>query len=97
MRHIVLDFSEIENQEELHDLLQEVLELPTYYGRNLDALWDCLSEVRDYLLIELIGIHTLFESVGPYSAKLLHTLDEAAEKNPYIWLKVRESFLFDDL
>ena len=26
-----------------HKILKEKLELPDYYGENLDALWDCLT------------------------------------------------------
>lgn len=26
-----------------HSILQEKFELPKYYGKNLDALWDCIT------------------------------------------------------
>lgn len=42
MQMITLDFSEIKNTAQLHDYLAEVFSLPEDYGRNLDALWDCL-------------------------------------------------------
>lgn len=28
-----------------HDYLMEVLDFPDYYGKNLDALYDCLCEI----------------------------------------------------
>lgn len=28
-----------------HDYLMEALDLPDYYGKNLDALYDCLTEI----------------------------------------------------
>ena len=33
--------------DDLHRALQRMLSLPDYYGRNGDALYDCLSERRD--------------------------------------------------
>ncbi len=42
MKEIVLDFSKIETRWELHEYFKEVFDLPDHYGRNLDALWDCL-------------------------------------------------------
>ena len=34
---------EIRTRDELHDVFIRKLDLPAYYGRNLDALWDMLS------------------------------------------------------
>ncbi len=36
----------IETAAEFHDAVAEALGLPDYYGRNLDALADCLGDVR---------------------------------------------------
>ena len=32
-------------RETAHTYLKEILHLPDYYGRNLDALYDCLCEI----------------------------------------------------
>ena len=32
-------------KKEGHDYLKEVLNFPDYYGKNLDALYDCLCEI----------------------------------------------------
>ena len=39
-----IDLTDIKTRSELHDLLFRELRLPSYYGRNLDALRDVLSE-----------------------------------------------------
>ncbi|HHU52761.1 MAG TPA: barstar family protein [Clostridiaceae bacterium] len=90
MRLIFLDFINIEDKISLHDYLIEKFNLPDYYGRNLDALWDCLMEISDYTLIEMQNIFALYGKLGDYSAKFLKTLDDAALENSYIWLKVLE-------
>ena len=63
-----------------HDELARALELPAYYGRNLDALWDLTTTMK----AEAVLTHTdaMLGAMGPYGVRLLKTLTEAAEKNP---------------
>lgn len=42
-----IDLSGIESKEEFHKVLERELPLPEYYGRNLDALYDVLTEVSE--------------------------------------------------
>ncbi len=43
MTYITLDFSGIKSLWDLHEYFMTVFDLPDYYGRNMDALWDCLQ------------------------------------------------------
>lgn len=43
----VLDAAQMLTKEEAHTYLKEVFGFPEYYGRNLDALYDFLSEKED--------------------------------------------------
>lgn len=47
MKEYVLDFAGLDSRQALHAYLKEVFPLPDYYGRNLDALWDCLYQSFD--------------------------------------------------
>ena len=40
---IELKLSHIKQYDSVHHWLAAQLELPTHYGHNLDALWDCLT------------------------------------------------------
>ena len=44
MRTIMLDGSLYTTRDEVHAALKRMLDLPSYYGMNADALHDCLSE-----------------------------------------------------
>ena len=69
----VIDLSNVSSIAELHDILAEAMNLPAYYGRNLDALWDCLiSDLEPSCTIHL----TLSDST-PY-ADVLQELFERA-------------------
>ena len=69
-----------------HDHLQEVLTLPEYYGRNLDALYDLLTEMGNGTEIRVLRSDLIRVNLGGYGDALLETLAEAAENNPGIKL-----------
>lgn len=39
-----VDFEKIKSYFEIHEILKRDLDFPDYYGGNLDALWDCLTD-----------------------------------------------------
>ncbi len=41
----VLDFSNVKYYFDIHAVISEALDLPFYYGRSWDALWDCLTDI----------------------------------------------------
>lgn len=44
MSQIFIDGLLVNSQKALHSQLAGALNFPSYYGKNLDALWDCLSD-----------------------------------------------------
>lgn len=74
---ITLDASKMTERREAHTYLQEELNFPEYYGRNLDALYDCLTDL-DETEVEFIGIEDAAET---YFSKVLRVFREAAEDN----------------
>ena len=47
MRKIILDIEKMRSLPMLHKYLHTALALPEYYGANLDALYDCLTEIAE--------------------------------------------------
>ncbi len=47
MKRITLDGNILADAAKVHDYLMEILEFPEYYGKNLDALHDCLTDLED--------------------------------------------------
>ena len=46
-REYQIDLMGVETKSALHERIARVLELPDYYGNNLDALHDCLTDMTD--------------------------------------------------
>lgn len=72
---IILDFSTINSKDDLHDYLQNTLHLPKYYGRNLDALNDCLSEIKSNMNLILKNKEHLKTCLGEYADFVFKVLE----------------------
>ena len=63
MAEIVLDGLELRSLEEVHDRFAAVL--PAWYGRNLDALFDCLTDPGEPVTVRLLHREALENRLGP--------------------------------
>lgn len=53
MKKYILNGDSFKSRQEAYEHISQVLEFPNYFGKNLDALWDLLSERTDQeILIE---------------------------------------------
>ena len=77
----ILDGRTVDSRETLHQRLTELLHLPAWYGRNLDALHDCLTELREPVTLRVIHAHALRETLGGYASGFGHVLDDSEREN----------------
>ena len=62
----------------LHDALTKQFDFPAHYGRNLDALYDLLTErPEDSYRIEIENAEALEEHLGGYYRVFLGVLEDA--------------------
>ena len=73
-----LDGRRMTTRENAHDHLAQQLALPSWYGRNLDALYDLLTAGIAADTIVLSHADAL-EALGAYGRRLMQTLEDAAE------------------
>ena len=78
-REYILNCEEMTDRERAHEYIAEVLEFPDYYGKNLDALFDCLTEMGESSIL-FINLDAL-EMLGDYSGALLAVFEEAEQAN----------------
>ena len=78
MNRIELDVRNIFTVRALHIYLAYRLDLPAHYGKNLDALHDCLTEQKD-VEIEVQHEEEMLAALGKYGEKLMQVMEK--EKN----------------
>ncbi len=81
MRTVVIDFSRFGNAKEAHAYLKDTLSFPEYYGANLDALHDVLTEIAEDTEILTAA------SGAEFAEGFLKVLRDASNENRH--LKVR--------
>ena len=86
MKTIKLDVTNINTVKALHVYLAYALDLPSYYGKNLDALHDVLGEIGEQTCIVLAG-EPASEEMAAYLPRLARVLEDAAQENPALHLK----------
>ena len=79
---IELDCRCMTDKQTAHSYLKQMLSLPDYYGRNLDALYDVLTERGEETELVVYHWQELNSLLGGYGISLLETLRVASEENP---------------
>lgn len=69
---------------EAHEHLAEQLGFPEYYGKNLDALHDLLTERGEDTEIIVEGSEVLAEAMNGYGKRIINVLLAAARYNEHL-------------
>ncbi len=75
-----IDLMEVNNKDELQELLEDELPLPDYYGRNLDAFNDVLTEYGSEWNIIFYNSKFAEYRLGKYFEALKRLCTEACEE-----------------
>ena len=73
-------------KENIHRHLKKLLDFPDYYGENLDALYDCLTDIKAELTIPCEA--DFKEKMGEYGKKMFKVMKLAAKENDKFVLHV---------
>lgn len=90
MKRIRLNGAKMADREAAHAYLKRKLDLPDYYGNNLDALWDCLSTDFSPKKIILVNKEAMVEGLGSYGEAIITLLLEVSEENESIEVEIED-------
>lgn len=88
MNRIELDVRNIFTVRALHIYLAYRLDLPAHYGKNLDALYDVLTEESRMAAIRIAGTKEAQGELTAYMPKLLRVFEDAARENERISVEI---------
>ncbi len=84
-KQIYLSPLRLTDKQTMSSFMKEHLELPDYYGGNLDALSDVLSEITQDVVFEA-DISEAHHFKEEYPGKVLRVISRACEDNPHLHL-----------
>lgn len=83
----VIDGFKISTKEELHEKLAKDLNFPTYYGNNLDALFEVLVSEKESTVVKVLNVDVLKKKIGKkYVEGFLSAVSDASDENPRVVL-----------
>ena len=82
MKYVFLDGEKILSHADLHRAFAQALEFPEYYGKNLDALRDCLTDETEPVGVIAVHADLLREHMGRRWKPFLRLMDDLTKDEP---------------
>ncbi|MBR1606295.1 MAG: barstar family protein [Clostridia bacterium] len=86
---ITLDLKSVKTPAEAQDFLKAALAFPDYYGKNLDALYDMLTQWDRGATLQLLLPATPAEGIREYLPRLRRVFEDAARQNPRLQVQFK--------
>ena len=81
---VLCDFERLGSAEAVYDYLAKEMAFPVWFGRNLDALHDCLTDIGT-------PIHLILTGMGaPWAGEFLSVIKDAAWRNRNLSMEFHE-------
>lgn len=88
MKNIIINGKHMTNRQTVHLYLKYKLDLKDYYGNNLDALWDVLSDYDVSLKICLINKDVMIKELNGYGQSIIDLFQDVSKENKNIAFKI---------
>ena len=87
MTRIIIDCHLFSCRQDVHQAFAEALSFPDYYGSNLDALHDCLTEIGTDTQILLLHWEWAAKHMENYCKILKNVLAMCCRENPHLHIE----------
>ncbi len=78
MKIYVLDGKDMTSRQTAYRVIERTMDMPDYFGKNLDALADCLGERTADMSVVFVNTDALKNTLGDYADKMLNVFREAS-------------------
>lgn len=90
MAELRIAVSELDTKEHIHDLMTRLLDVPSYYGLNFDALYDVLGDIREDTDIRVDYEGKKIPELPSITRVCLRVFFDAARENPHLHVENAE-------
>ena len=77
--NITLKLDKFSKKEELHSYLKKKMKFPDYYGENLDALFDCLTDISTDTAVDI-----KYDADNELQRAVLAVFSDAVSQNTHL-------------
>ena len=96
MKVIKIDGHRLLDRQSMSIYMKEVLNLPAYFGKTLDALQDCLSEYQEDIYFVIDHKNGDIICRNKYAYKWLMMVGKVSEENPHLKVSFSEEYIGDE-
>lgn len=82
----IIDCACIDSRAAFHRVLADTLHFPQWYGANLDALYDCLTEIGSETRLRLSN----WDDSASYARGFSRVFAQAAQDNPFLRVELQK-------
>ncbi len=82
---VIIDGNEIYDIADFHRKIKAAFSFPEWYGGNLDALADCLTELPAGSLLVIRNAEQLWETLGEYGIRVRRVLADVEEEGRFTY------------
>lgn len=91
MPTFIIDFKYISHERDMWEIIRESLDLPDWFGKNLDALWDMLTGyIETPCRLILLSCGQIPENWQDYFAQIVEVIKDAHDQGWGIDYEVRK-------
>ncbi|SDP77930.1 Barstar, RNAse (barnase) inhibitor [Phyllobacterium sp. YR620] len=80
MTVIEIDFRNVKSLSDFEDIISTSLKFPYYYGRNINAFWDCLTDILDDTMVNIFNYDSIDKVTRDHIAFYILLMFEYQEK-----------------
>ena len=80
-KEYIIDLNGLRDRADLHERIFHALPLPEWYGYNLDALFDVLTEPTEPMRIVFLNYKDAEKVLGAYANAFRHMIQDVMEEN----------------
>lgn len=87
---VLLDFSKCKRMDEIHEVIKTAFKFPDFYGKNLDALWDCMGDYCDNEHAVLKGLDKIPKNCDFVIEEILGVFEDVRNNNQNFTFEISE-------
>ncbi|MBQ6312079.1 MAG: barstar family protein [Lachnospiraceae bacterium] len=95
-REFIIDLEGAGSEEEVQERIEEALPLPEYYGENLDALYDVLTEYGNGWHIRVLNTDDVDDDVRRYVDDMMGVFEDASAVVDDLKVEIGDNSEYDD-